>query len=182
MARHVTSYDLVPHPDFPPEAARSVTVRVGWSNTGLADLEYLVHATGKLDLPDWQPRDRADELWRTTCFELFVKRPGAEGYLEFNFSPSGKWAGYQFDGYRSGMRNSAAQDPDIVIFDDSSLSLKATPRPLELVSGRAAIGLSVIVVEADGPRSFWALKHPPGKPDFHHPDCFALQAPAPERP
>ncbi|MBI3061386.1 MAG: hypothetical protein HYY83_05345 [Deltaproteobacteria bacterium] len=27
----------------------------------------------------------------------------------------------------------------------------------------------------DGTISYWALKHPPGKPDFHHPDAFALE-------
>ena len=29
--------------------------------------------------------------------------------------------------------------------------------------------------------SYWALAHPPGKPDFHHPDCFALELPAARR-
>jgi hypothetical protein len=39
-------------------------------------------------------------------------------------------------------------------------------------------GLSAIIEEADGTRSYWALAHPPGEPDFHHPDCFALELPA----
>jgi len=32
--------------------------------------------------------------------------------------------------------------------------------------------------ETNGRLSYWALAHPPGKPDFHHPDCFALELPA----
>jgi hypothetical protein len=37
------------------------------------------------------------------------------------------------------------------------------------------LGLSAVVEHADGARSYWALQHPPGKPDFHHPDSFAMQ-------
>jgi len=39
-------------------------------------------------------------------------------------------------------------------------------------------GISAVIEESDGTRSYWALKHPPGAPDFHHPDCFALELPA----
>ena len=37
-----------------------------------------------------------------------------------------------------------------------------------------SIGLSAIIEEEDGTISYWALAHPPGRPDFHHPDCLAL--------
>ena len=39
--------------------------------------------------------------------------------------------------------------------------------------GLDRIGLSAIIEETDGAKSYWALAHPPGKPDFHHPTCFA---------
>ena len=42
----------------------------------------------------------------------------------------------------------------------------------------AAIALSAVIEETDGTKSYWALRHPPGPPDFHHPDCFALRIPA----
>jgi len=42
------------------------------------------------------------------------------------------------------------------------------------------LGLSAVIEEADGTKSFWALAHPPGRPDFHHPDCFALTLGAPD--
>ncbi|MDF7777123.1 DOMON-like domain-containing protein [Sphingomonas sp. AOB5] len=51
----------------------------------------------------------------------------------------------------------------------------AAPRDWEM-------GISAVIEEADGTKSYWALKHPAGKPDFHHPDCFALELPAPEAP
>jgi hypothetical protein len=37
------------------------------------------------------------------------------------------------------------------------------------------LGLSAIIEETSGRKSYWALAHPPGKPDFHHPDCFACE-------
>jgi hypothetical protein len=34
------------------------------------------------------------------------------------------------------------------------------------------LGLSALIEETSGRKSYWALAHPPGKADFHHPDCF----------
>ena len=41
--------------------------------------------------------------------------------------------------------------------------------------GMWRLGLSAIIEETSGHRSYWALAHPPGKPDFHHHDCFAVE-------
>ncbi|MGE0773605.1 MAG: GIY-YIG nuclease family protein [Sphingomonadaceae bacterium] len=118
---------------------------------------------------------RADELWRHTCCELFAKGEG-EGYLEFNFTPSRQWAAYQFDRYREGMRNAQVEPPLISVEHvRDSLALIVEVNLPEPVS---AIGLSAVIETRDGVTSYWALAHPPGKPDFHHPDCFALQLPA----
>jgi hypothetical protein len=40
------------------------------------------------------------------------------------------------------------------------------------------LGLSAVIEEANGRKSYWALAHPPGKADFHHSDCFAYKLPA----
>ncbi len=37
------------------------------------------------------------------------------------------------------------------------------------------LGLSAVVEAVDGELSYWALRHPPGEPDHHHVDAFALQ-------
>jgi hypothetical protein len=42
------------------------------------------------------------------------------------------------------------------------------------------LNLSAILEEKDGSRSYWALAHPPGDPDFHDPDCFTLDLPPPD--
>ena len=35
--------------------------------------------------------------------------------------------------------------------------------------------LAAVLEEADGAKSWWALAHPSGTPDFHAPDCFAAR-------
>ena len=40
------------------------------------------------------------------------------------------------------------------------------------------LGLSAVLEEKDGTKSYWALAHPnPEKPDFHDPGCFAAHLP-----
>ena len=50
-------------------------------------------------------------------------------------------------------------------------------RPSPSPPARAGqLGLSAVLEEKDGTKSYWALAHPRGdKPDFHAPDCFAAQ-------
>lgn len=170
---------LVPHPDTPPAAVDRVTAHVTTDKQGAIEVEYYVYGAQTLLVPAFASPVRADELWKTTCFELFFMPAGGEAYLEFNFSPSTQWAAYVFDGYRAGMRNAEALDPEITVapHDGSIFSLLAEPWPPELVKGPGMIALSAVIEETDGTKSYWALAHPPGKPDFHHPDCFVLELP-----
>jgi hypothetical protein len=46
---------------------------------------------------------------------------------------------------------------------------------LDGLSSPLHLGLSAVLEETNGHKSYWALAHPPGKPDFHHADCFALE-------
>ena len=48
-------------------------------------LMYGVDGAENLLLPAFE-RERRDNLWHGTCFELFLK-PETRGYVEFNFAP-----------------------------------------------------------------------------------------------
>jgi hypothetical protein len=145
-------------------------------------LTFIVSEREHLKLAEWSSPQRRDGLWQTTCFELFIKEANTDSYFEFNFSPSTEWAAYKFERYRDGRVDvSLSVDPFIerglendgyVIEVDVDLS-DLPPHPLQ-------IGLSAVIEESDGTKSYWALAHPPGAPDFHHGDCFALQLAAPE--
>ena len=169
------------HPDSLCAAVTGVEVDVTRQQDGNLSLSYIV--TGKiadLRLPPVAASTRADELWRSTCFEAFIRAAPGEAYYEFNFAPSTQWAAYRFDGYRTGMRVAteiaapriAAQSAPERYVLHATLDVSSLPRDTGW-----RLGLSAIIEETSGQKSFWALAHPPGKPDFHHADCFALELP-----
>ena len=151
---------------------RGVEARIARHGSKLA-LAYAIE--GRIEEirvpPPGTPRF-AEKLWQHTCCELFVGRSGTPAYLEFNFSPSGEWAGYAFERYRNGAAFDAA-DPKIAVrVSAERLELDAC---VPVQPGRLRLALSAVIEHADGRISYWALRHPPGKPDFHHPDAFALE-------
>jgi len=175
---------LVRHPDTPATSIRSVHVEVTMTDPDDILLTFFVTPAASLALPEPKSPARANHLWQHTCFELFLKPEGRAGYIEFNLSPSRQWAAYMFDGYRAGMRDHILPvDPHIELERqgeafvlEADVDLSATP------SVKTSVGLSAVIGELDGTKSYWALNHPPGAPDFHHPDCFALELPAPDAP
>jgi hypothetical protein len=133
-----------------------------------------------LRIPPAQSPRRSDLLWLHTCFEAFVALPGEPGYRELNFAPSGEWAAYGFRRYRERVPLDWDPDPDIVVCRTATrLELSATFRLFGPARTRSSaplqLALSAVIEDVDGRLSFWALRHPPGKPDFHHPDAFALE-------
>ena len=127
-----------------------------------------------LRVPAPRPPRFADNLWQHTCFELFLRDSRSDAYVEFNFSPSGEWAAYAFDAYREGMRPADGVPSIEWTRAGDALVLDATV-PAEMIApGALAAGLSAVIEDTGGAISYWALKHPSAKPDFHHRDAFAL--------
>lgn len=120
------------------------------------------------------------DLWRQTCFELFLASQ-APGYYELNFSPSGEWAAYGFQQYRQGQpMNDPELAPrvDVRRWEDSlKLDALVTLRgPMAShADSRLRLGVSAVVEDAGGRLAYWALCHPGPTPDFHHPEAFALE-------
>ncbi|MDE2133169.1 MAG: DOMON-like domain-containing protein [Alphaproteobacteria bacterium] len=176
---------LKPHPDSCCSAATRIEAYVSRGRTGNLLLHYYLTGIGDVLVPRGWSRTRADELWRHTCFEAFVGAPPTEDYYEFNFAPSTQWAAYRFSNYRRGMAvASEIGTPSIELKSSvESFELRAHLKLDGLPSGEAwRLGLSAVIEETNGRISYWALAHPPGKVDFHHADCFALELPAPSRP
>ncbi len=172
------THRLIPHPSTPPDQVRAVSVETIVTADDLL-LTFVVDGAEALLIPDWVQPERADDLWQTTCFELFLKPADSDGYWEFNFSPSTQWAAYRFDRHREGMRNAALSiDPHIERGDGQSGYLIEVDVDLsDVPSISCRMGLSAVIEEKSGRKSYWALAHPPGDPDFHNGDCFALTLP-----
>ncbi len=187
----VTHALLCRHADSVCASIHALETEVRALRGGVMSLQFTLRGDlRRIRVPPAGAGERADELWRHTCFEAFVRRDDAPGYLELNVSPSGAWQAYRFSDYRQGrepaelpaphvtvgyrQRADAADPTDAV---DDALVLEALIR---LPSSYAAapnglrLGASAVVEDETGTLSYWALRHVPGRPDFHHPDAFAL--------
>ena len=172
--------DLRCHPSTRPETVRAIEVRVRRSAS--AELVMTFRLDGdirRIRVPSPGVPRIAKQLWRHTCFEAFIAVQGQPAYHEFNFAPSGEWTVYAFSAYRNGgpLADEMMRPHIAVRSSDSRLELDARVRldGLSVVHPRASlrIGLSAVVEASDG-LSYWALRHPAGKPDFHAADGLAL--------
>jgi hypothetical protein len=177
-------FNLVPHPATPP-ADPSFKV---WANVDHAGSLGAVASTniwfgvgapaGRFVIPEPGEPGRTDGLWQTTCFEAFLRAEGEQGYREWNFAPSSQWAAYDFSAYRSDMANAEVALSPYVRMEDN-LTWWALGATIAVEAGEDwHLGLTAVLEEKDGTKSYWALAHPSGeKPDFHAPDCFAGRLP-----
>jgi hypothetical protein len=166
------------HPGARRGGAIEVDAEAARPRPGLLRLTYVVTGQiGALDLPPAGQPGRADELWRRTCFEAFVRPGPGEAYFEFNFAPSRQWAAYRFDGYRAGMAD-ADIEPAQIEAHTSGERFELTVA-LDMAGWPAdrswRLGLAAVIEELNGDKSYWALAHAPGRPDFHHADGFVVE-------
>lgn len=176
---------LVPHPSTPGAAVRAVRAAAARTPQGSLTLRYLIEAElERLRIPPPCAPAPGERLWQHLCCELFVAPAsaraaagagagaGAGPYREFNFSPSGEWSAYAFQGYREG-GSLSVPDPGIAVHrHGQALELSAS---VEVEARKLRLGLCVVIEELDGALSYWALRHSTPRPDFHHPDSFALE-------
>jgi hypothetical protein len=164
---------LEPHPATPSAILRSMSVRIERVSEALQVVYVLEGEMARLRIPERRAPRAAERLWEHTCCELFIGRPGESSYREFNFSPSTQWAAYEFTAYRDRPRALDVSARIHVEQTADSLELQASVPWKE--PGKLIVGISAVIEERDGTRSYWALRHAPGKPDFHHRDAFALE-------
>ncbi len=175
-------FNLRPHPQSPASSVSSIAAEYAPSGDELL-LTYVVTGSDELSVPPPLTAARADNLWQTTCFELFLRPEGEESYVEFNFSPSSRWAAYRFGSHRAGRSDLPVASPPVIRVEGSGTTFAMDVRLAlaGLPTGNLRMGLSAIIEEAGGRKSYWALAHPDGEPDFHHEDCFARELAAAER-
>nr|WP_314435360.1 DOMON-like domain-containing protein [uncultured Brevundimonas sp.] len=164
---------LIPHPTSRHDG---LTLEVEARRQGdRLSLDYVLSGPVEAVLwPQLAARTRTEDLWRATCFEAFAATP--DGYVEYNLSPSGAWAAYRFDGYRQGMRAFDMAAPFIVT--RRAPGQFALTADVTLPDGATGtLGLTAVIQGMNGSVGYWALSHSSDKPDFHHPDSFALELP-----
>ncbi|MCT0248453.1 DOMON-like domain-containing protein [Synechococcus sp. CS-205] len=166
---------------FDPEAGLALTGRI---RRGREILELHLHLSGDLAsvvVPEPSPRpERRDDLWRSTCFELFLGAEAEPVYREVNLAPSGHWNVYRFSGYRRGME----PEPSL---QDMPFGFRRKPAALELAlawmlpddlqaAGSALeAGVCAVIERRQGRLSHWAVNHPGDQADFHRRDGLVLR-------
>ncbi|MBS0581367.1 MAG: DOMON-like domain-containing protein [Proteobacteria bacterium] len=186
MAHPAAPGSMLAHPQTPAHGIARIGATARLLRPAVLCCEYALHADlAQVRMPAARGQSPADGLWRHTCFEAFVAAPDAGGYYEFNFSPAGDWAAYRFAAYRAQMCPAAIASPPRMQSsrDAGQLTLTATfdIGTLEGIdrAPRLRLALAAVIEDAGGGLSYWALHHPPGKPDFHHPDGFVVELSAP---
>lgn len=145
---------------------RAVTATVTATREGCAAEFRLDGQIAGIVLPRPTEPARQDNLWQTTCFEIFWQALGSTAYREFNLSPSGQWAAYDFDSFRTGMRDAPVESVIVTCSHDAA-GLVLTARISADLPEPAQVALNAVIEHADGGKQYWALAFPPGKPEFH---------------
>lgn len=174
-------FDLIPHPSTPLSAPFKLWAQVDyagafgasatcniWFGIGAPPARFVIP-------PAAAGPQRRGELWQTTCFEAFVQPEGKTAYREYNFAPSGDWAAYDFSAPREGMTEAPLTNPPYVRMEDN-LTWWTLGATFAMEAGRHwRLGLSAVIEEVGGTKSYWALAHGGDRPDFHDPSCFTAR-------
>ena len=172
---------LQPHPATPCPAIHTLNATVERLADGSLRLQYTLRGDiTQVRIPAPQPPVFTDGLWQHTCFEAFVAVKGETAYREFNFSPSSQWAAYAFSDYRQPEEGSmSCSFPPCGgklgwgVDSQSTYQLDATiPSTALPATAPLQLALTAVIELTDGSKSYWALKHPGERPDFHHRDGF----------
>lgn len=165
---------LTLHPSCEAGPIRAVRADIRATDQGCEARFQFEGAVERIVVPEPRPPVRTDDLWKTTCFEIFWQPLDGSYYREFNLSPSGRWAAYDFDAFREGMRDAPVDAIAIsTASENGGLLLKASIAAALPVP--AQVALNAIVEHEDGSLQFWALAFDPGKAEFHSETCRQIK-------
>ena len=172
------TFMLSPHPSerAPPAVLLSASLDLK------GDIAHIIYelegALEGLSLPLKCTASRGTDLWKTTCFEIFLKPHGALHYYEYNFSPSSMWDCLRFSDVRE--RSNPIfefENPLVdVIRHADCLTVSAhfeLPKDIRHNPKDLAIGISAVLQDKGGDCSYWALRHGTETPDFHDQQNFS---------
>ncbi len=125
-------------------------------------------------IPSIAQSERTDQLWKTTCFEVFWQPTGGTAYREFNLSPSTRWAAYDFDAFRKNGRDATVEAIALACAHSHDHLLLAVDIVADLPAP-ADVALNAVIENTDGTVQYWALAFAEGKPEFHSSTCRKMK-------
>jgi len=116
-------------------------------------------------------KQRANELWKATCLELFISPKRDLNYWELNISPSKKWNVYAFDSYKKNMREEMRISSPILKIDSKEryyfISCEFNLQIENLHLEQSRFNLAVILLDTHGMRHFYTINKKESVVDFH---------------
>ncbi len=156
------------------ESPSNKEILFSWSkNNKTITLRYELLGFVDVLWPEINKNQRKFDLWKHTCFELFLKKENEDRYLEFNFSPSHEWDSYEFQSYRKPQPVVRFESPVVIIKTyDYILEVELELPPSWLDAELKASATAVIETKSHE-TSFFAFKHS-SEPDFHDQSTFII--------
>ncbi|BDI61104.1 hypothetical protein [Qipengyuania nanhaisediminis] len=162
---------LTLHPSCPTGPITGIDAAIRADEMGCEATFRLVGDVSKVVMPQPAKPERMDDLWKTTCCEIFWQPRGGSSYREFNLSPSTRWAAYDFDDFREGMRDAPVESINIETASNGEGAWVLNARIAAALPAPADVALNAIIELPGGRLQFWALAFPPGKAEFHSETC-----------
>ena len=139
-------------------------------------IEYeIIGDLSSYSFPKKTKQKRANELWKDTCFELFIANYSSTEYYEINTSPSTEWNAYHFTSYKKEMRESDLFSPPRISFYQSdnryTFSFEMTFRK-NIFDKELLINLAVILLDKEEKRHFYSINRQNSSPDFHNRELY----------
>lgn len=132
-------------------------------------------------------KPRANELWKITCIEFFIKSTSEKKYWEFNISPLGFWNFYELDDYRSNLNESSLCEPvqfTFSVIKNQNLTFNLLININSLINyypyiiQNGLLSITSVIRWKNNTTSYLALKHAENKPDFHSDIGFFISIPS----
>jgi hypothetical protein len=180
QASTLQHFQLTPFDPLPVEFNLSVGGHISRPTTETIQIHYQV--TGDLNAVAIPQRTnspvRRDELWTTTCLELFIGAKESSPYWEFNLSPNCDWNIYKLTDYRSNLTSDLDYQylASTILSKASQFELNVVcPIPADLKTApKLEVAICAVIQFNHGPISYWALNHGGPEADFHRRDGFVL--------
>ena len=143
-----------------------------------SSIQFEFQVTDPNGLISWpenkQSRQRMNELWKETCFEIFLSEKNNDDYFEVNLTHQGNWNIYHFDNYRSPQPPEETNQIELssLVWDGHCLSgqLKTKIDLRELDFSATAV-----IKTKKNETVYLAAHHAGAKPDFHLRNSFIIK-------
>jgi len=113
---------------------------------------------------------RHDELWKTTCFELFLGSKKHRKYIEVNLSSDYKYNIYSFDDYRSNMKEERSMILKSIKNNiaKQKLTLNYILKSKKVINiNDLRFNITAVIKYKNQKIEYWAINHNKEKADFH---------------